>query len=74
MVSDVVLPRFMQNIGRPHMLYGIHLHGYRASFRNVPAPQPDFDDDHQGDGDNEAGIAPAITWRDTLKIAMCCGR
>ncbi|KAM0797401.1 hypothetical protein BDR22DRAFT_824251 [Usnea florida] len=45
-----------------------------ASFRNVPAPEPDFDDDHQGDGDNEAGIAPAITWRHTLKVAMCCGR
>ena len=61
MVSDVVLVRFMQNIGHPHLLYRIHLYGYRAFFRNVPAAEPDFDDDHQGHGDNEAGIAPANT-------------
>lgn len=56
MVSHVVLPRFMQDIGHPQLLYRIHLHGYRGSFRNVPAPEPVFDDDHQGGGDKEAGI------------------
>ena len=61
MVSHVVLPRFLQNIGHPHLLYRIHLHDYRASFRDVPAPGSGFDDDHQGDGDKEAGIGPSNT-------------
>lgn len=45
MVSHIVLPRFMQNIGRPHLLYRIRLHGYRVSFWNMPAPEPNFDHD-----------------------------
>lgn len=59
MVSDVIPCSLVQST-YPSLLFGIYLHGYRFSFRNVPgSDQSEIHDDYQGDSDRESGVEAA---------------
>ena len=54
MVSDVILCRLVQSTCPP-LLFGVHLHGYGFSFRNVPgSDQYGIHDNYQSDGDSDS--------------------
>lgn len=59
MVSDVIPCSLVQS-NYPSLLFGIYLHGYGFSFRNVPgSDQSGIHDDYQGDSDRESGVEAA---------------
>lgn len=71
MVFNIVLSNVVQS-SYPSLLYGIRLHDYGLSFRNMPASdKSDIDDDHQGYGDRECGVEATGFRINIFKTAMC---
>ena len=70
MVSDVIPCRLVQST-YPSLLFGICLHGYGFSFRNVPgSDQSGIHDGYQGDSDRESGVEAVGLQTNNYDIAM----